>query len=173
MTVSNIEDVDALACRLRDLLEEEALLLGQRRSRLADLAEALADNDEPRLERLLAEMEAEVASQAQREGRPAQVMRRLAEALDCPEESERLSRLIGRLPPWHQGGIAQARARIVQQARDLRRQYRQTAMLLSECARINRALLDSLLRAGPTVSTYDAEGPRQWRPGGGVVDAER
>jgi hypothetical protein len=166
-------DVDALVARLLELLEEEAVLLSSRRDRLAGLSSALAESDDLRLERFLEEMERELASPGQREKVMVDLLRRLAEAMGCAEESRSLRGLASRLPPRHRPSVLGARGRLLERARELRNQHRQTAMLLAECARLNRALLDALFPEAQTVGTYDSAGPRQWFSRGGVVDAER
>jgi hypothetical protein len=173
MTVSHPEYVNALAGQLAGLLDDEALLLRQGQLRLAALSEALAGNDQEHVERLLDEADKEIAAGAGRQKAPAEAIRRLAEALDCLDEPPTLSRVVERLPISCRPTVEAARDRVLQQGHGLQRQYRQTATLLSECVRVNRALIESLFPARPAVTTYDAEGPRQWREGGGMVDAER
>jgi uncharacterized protein YhaN len=173
MTVSHPEYVEALARQLAGQLDAEALVLRQGQARLAALAEALAGNDQQIIERLLNEADREIASGGPAQRAPAETIRRLAEALDCLGEPPTLSRVIDRLPSSCRPAVAMARDGVLRQARGLRRQYRQTAALLAECVRVNGALIESLFRRGPAVTTYDAEGPSQWRADGGLVDQER
>ena len=47
-----------------------------------------------------------------------------------------------------------------------------TVMLLGECARINRMLLEAMFPHSEGVVTYGAGGAEPWQPDAGLVDAE-
>jgi hypothetical protein len=93
-------------------------------------------------------------------------------ASQCESARERLAKLLG----WEVGettlsrietvvsgklrlDIAQRKARLMSLTESLRTEYSRTAMLLSECARFNRLLLDNILQSGrATGVTYTPDG---------------
>ena len=166
-------DIDVLVARALELLEREALLLRQRQARLAELSEALARGEADRLERVLEQIDREELPLSPPEPALDDVLGPLAAAVGCASERPALAEIIPLLPPGHRPGVERARAGVLRQARALRSQHMETAILLSQCASFNRALLELLHQGGPAVATYDAGGPRQWRSGGGLVNAER
>ena len=157
---------------LLGILDEEIELLDRKRSQLADLSAALVERDNDTTERLLEEIEQAQSAQESLDARLGGVRERLAETLGCAPHEVRLSRLAGELPLRHARAVADRRARIVDRAGALRTQHLKTALLLSECSRINGMLLQSMLPAAETVTTYGAGGTETWRGEAGLMDTE-
>ena len=148
------------------LLEEEASLLDLRRSQLASLCGAIIDRDEEAVERLLEQIE-----RAQ-ELQTVAIRRKLGERLNCPGDEVKLSALIAALPQPQRAALAEQRQQIIELAERLQLEHMRTVMLLTECSRINRMLLESLFPDSQGVTTYSQAGSEPWRPEAGLVDAE-
>jgi DNA repair exonuclease SbcCD ATPase subunit len=153
---------------LDDEVRLQEVALGQ----LSAINEAVASRDEAALQRLMAEADAAQAQFVAAEERRRAARDRLAGALGWRAEEATLSRLARALPGADGLILVERRRRIEAMAREVRRRHLQTAALLAECARINRALLMGLLpELGDAVRTYGTGGMDPWRPGAGLVDA--
>ncbi|HUT02244.1 MAG TPA: flagellar export chaperone FlgN [Phycisphaerae bacterium] len=158
---------------LARLLEAESALLDLRRSQLASLCGAIIDRDDEAVERLLDQVERAQELQSATDRELDVLRRQWAERLGCPPEEVKLSRLIAALPEPLRGALAEQRQQIIERAEGLQREHMRTVMVLTECARINRLLLESLFPESQGVTTYSAAGSDPWRPEAGLVDAER
>jgi len=154
------------------LLDEEASLLDLRRSQLASLCGAIVDRDEDAVERLLEQIERAQELQAAADEKLDALRRKLAECLHCPNEKVKLSALIAALSEPQRTALAEQRRKIIELADRLQLEHMRTVMLLTECSRINRMLLESLFPDSQGVTTYSEAGPEPWRPETGLVDAE-
>ncbi|MFW6133280.1 MAG: hypothetical protein ACOC8F_05230 [Planctomycetota bacterium] len=158
--------------RLAAVLDEEIDLLTARREQLERLIAATPAHDEPVMERLLAEMERTQRVQAVSDARLRAARASVAAALACDASELRLSGLIDRLDGADRERIERRRERIVSLVEAVRYEHIKAAMLLTECARVNRELLESLFPASTPVTTYGAGGQESWRPHTGLVDTE-
>ena len=52
-------------------------------------------------------------------------------------------------------------------------QHLQTAMLLNECSRINREMLECIMPGNSTVTTYGQNGTKSSHLGGRLIDTEK
>jgi flagellar biosynthesis/type III secretory pathway chaperone len=157
---------------LARLLEEEASLLDLRRSQLASLCGAIIDRDEEAVERLLEQIERAQELQTAADEKLDAIRRKLGERLNCPGDEVKLSALIAALPQPQRTALAEQRRRIIELAERLQLEHMRTVMLLTECSRINRMLLESLFPDSQGVTTYSEAGSEPWRPEAGLVDAE-
>jgi len=158
---------------LRAVLEEQSAALDRRAGQLAELSQCILSCNNERMESLLARMEEAQTLQAAADARLDSARRRVAECLGRPPGQVRLAELIAQLPAASAEELSRLRSRILQQVQRLRRQHLQTAVLLSESARINRLLLQCLMPQRPAVTLYDRGGPRRWRAGQGLLDEAR
>jgi len=158
---------------LESLLDDEASLLDVRRSQLHSLRGAIVDRDDEAVERLLRQIERAQELQSATDEKLNTVRRALAEQLGCPASEVKLSALIAELPKPLRGALADRRQRIIDLAERLQIEHMRTVMLLGECARINRLLMESLFPDSRGVTTYSTAGSHPWHPEGGLVDAER
>ena len=163
---------ESLISELLTVLDEELELLATKRSLLSDLSEALIGRNDEDTERLLEQIEQSEQAQASLDMRLKAVRESLADVFGCDARDLRLSRLVAELPDDQARKVDSRRRKMTGQVEALRRQHLQTVLMLAECARINRMLLDSMLPAGETVTTYDAAGMNNWRSGAGLVDKE-
>lgn len=162
------EQVDSLG----PLLDEEIALLDVRRSQLASLCAAIVDRDDDAVERLLEQIERAQELQAATDRRLDALRQYLGEQLACPQDDRRLSALIERLPEDQRAPLAERRERIIDLAERLQLEHMRTVILLGECARINRLLLESLFPDAEGLQMYSATGADAWQPETGLVDTE-
>jgi flagellar biosynthesis/type III secretory pathway chaperone len=165
-------DNEAVARELEALLDEEISLLDLRRSQLAELSKVILARDDNRMEHLLEEIERTQHIQAATDSRLNALRSALAGAWNCAPGEVRLSRVIAESPGQTRIALEHRRQQIVAMTQALRKQHLETAVLLSECAKVNRRLLEGLLPRSQEVTTYGAEGSRAWRPDTGLTDQE-
>jgi len=169
----SLPEVRARTARLLEALDGEIVLLARRQEQMAALSEAIVQRDEGRLEALLAEVAGTLSAQAEADERVRALQAELARRLGCPPETARLGLLAERVGGREGSEMQSRRDRIVELADGLRRQHLRTSVLLTECARVNRRMLETLCPAARGVSTYDSGGREHWRPETGRVSAER
>ena len=166
------ERIAALIVELTTVLDEEIGLLERRSAELADLAEATLQRDDDRLEVLLDEVERTLEVQNATDLKLQALRNALADALGWPVSQMRLSRLIEELPGGLAGEISYRREQILLLSGRLKDQHLRTALVVSECARINKLLLESFFPDGGGVTTYNSSGASSWGPESGRVDVE-
>ena len=158
---------------LLTILDEDIQLLDLRRSQLEALSVAIVERDDARLEALLNEIQQMLELQAGVDLRLDRIRGALAGDLSLPVQRVKLQALAGLLQGRDRAEIESRRRRIVELSERLRQQHLQTSVLLSECARVNRLLLEALFPQSKGVDTYGHDGPQRWWPDTGVVNAER
>lgn len=157
---------------LEGLLDEEAALLVLRHSQLGSLCAAIVERDESAVERILNQIEQAQQLQTIGDQKVAALRDELAGRLGMDSRTLRLSALIEQLPPHCQAGMLTKRRRVLDLAERFRVQHMRTVMLLTECARINRLLLEGLFPRCQAVTAYSADGSQTWRAEAGLVDME-
>jgi hypothetical protein len=170
--ISLTPDVRDQLGELNVVLDGEIALLSLRRAQMKLLSEAVLDRDDTAVERILGEIDRTGQLQAQADEKLALLRGSLAEAFGCPSQQMRLSLLLGVLDGPDCQAVEQRRQRIAQLAGELQRQYLETAVVVFECARINRLLLECLYPPGGSVHTYGADGAGAWHTDAGLVDTE-
>ena len=157
---------------LLGLLDEEIRLLRLRADQFDELYEAILRRNDGRMESLLEEMTNAQHQQADVDTKLHSVRSLFAKALGRDADDMRLSVLIGRLDKKRSMDLEYKREQIILLAETLKRKHLRTAILLSECARVNRMLLEGLLPRAESVTTYGTGGAQPWRMGSGLVDTE-
>jgi hypothetical protein len=155
------------------ILDEEISLLALRRDQLEQLSRTILDRDDTAMERLLDEIEQAQQAQASADARLDAARAALAAELDVPAGELKLSGLVRRLPPHLALAVDYRRRQIIDLAQAVRRKNLEAAIILSECARINHLLMQSLFPAERSVTTYRQGGSSTWRSGAALVDAQR
>ncbi len=164
---------ESLIDELVVILDEEIELLELKRSQLADLSESLVAADDEAVEALLEQIEQVERTQTATDLKLETVRGALAGVFGYDDvKALRLSVLVAELPDAQALAVDDRRRRMAEQVGKLRRQHLQTAMLLVECSRINRKMMECILPAEETVATYDATGTSLWRSGTSLVDKE-
>lgn len=169
---SVVPGIADLADELLPVLDEGIALLDLRRSQLEAVSCAVIGRDDTALEPLIGRIEQARQSQARADLKLKALCRNLAESLGQGRQKVRLAELIDKLPEPQRLAIDCRRQQISLQAQRFRKQHLETAVLLSECARVNRLLLEALLPGSETVTTYEKGGAAMWRSGTHLVDAE-
>jgi len=153
-------------------LDQQIDLLEAKRSQLADLFDGLIARDEEAVEAVLERIERTERLQTAADSYLSRVRGELARVIGGEGRKLRLLDVIEQLPPEQSRALADRRGRIVELSDSLRRQHLQTVLVLGECARINRLLLESILPEGESVMTYGTGGSDLWRSGTGLVDTK-
>lgn len=163
----------SLVEELKNVLDEEITLLNVRRSQLESLSGAIVDRDDNSLQRLLGDIEEAMSMQTATDMRLKAMRNTLAGSLGMDTRNITLSQIMDNLPAVDRAEIEYRRQQIALLADALRRQHMETAMLLRECSRINKMMLDMLLGRKESVTTYNPRGMNGWSSQSGVVDMER
>ena len=164
--------MQSLIEQLLSLLDEDISVLNLRCSQLESLSQAILHRDDETLDDLLNEMEKAQQVQTITDVKLRAIRQAIANAVGRDVKELRLSRLIGELTAEQNLALDYRRQQIVLLTEKLRRQHLETAVVLSECARVNRMLLETLFPEGSTVTTYSTDGANPWRPDVGLVNAE-
>lgn len=164
--------VEPLVAHLQQLLDEEIGLLQAKQSQMESLSGAILGRDDTAMEATMAQMETTARQQSAVESRLSALRVTIAGELGLGGGPLRLSTLISHLPPQQASLLEYRRNQIVALAEQIRRRHVEVAILLRECARINRMLLESLT-GGQSVTTYGADGKDVWHGRGGVLDMRR
>jgi flagellar biosynthesis/type III secretory pathway chaperone len=155
------------------LLDEETRLLEQRAEQFDLLYDAILHRREEGMEGLLVEMTDTQIAQARLDEQLAELRGVLTEAMDLPDGKMKLQNLAERVDADQGERLMRRRERIIQLAEKLKRRHLDTALLLSESARINRMLLEGLLPGNEApVTTYGRGGKDGWKGRSGLVDTE-
>ena len=162
----------SLTAELIAVLDEEIHLLDVRRRQLEHLSESLVNRDEIRLKELLDGIELIVHNQASADMKLKAVRNALAGAVGLDQETATLTTIMEYMTPLQKSDVDYRRQQIMLLAEALRNQHLATAMLLRECTRINRMIMDSLFPRAESVTTYDTNGSTGWSNGDNLMDTE-
>jgi len=116
--------------------------------RLNELRALVVKRDDVELAKLLESIQAESDSYKSHELKRDLIRRELADALGCSLEQMTLSRLEDVLPDDRKARVAAKKAELKELTNELKKEHLSTAMLLSDCARFNRQLLQSIFDLG-------------------------
>jgi hypothetical protein len=146
-TAIEIEDkVDKLLA----VLDKDIQYIQESLSRLNELRSLVVKRDDVSLGRLLENIQVESKGYRSHESRRQSIRKELASALDYDVEQVTLSRLEAVLPEEKKAQVTERKMRLRALAKELKKECLSTAMLLSDCARFNRVLLNSIFELGKT-----------------------
>ena len=163
------ETVDELIACLDDQID----LLARREAELDALGEAILANDNDRMERVLDEMTRSRQLQQQADDRLSSARGAAAETLGWPASQTRLAKLIGLIEPTGRQELRRRRRQVLERASRISLKHRQTAVLLAECTRVNRMLIDCMVGDDQRVTLYGHTGRQHWNGAGGLMDTEQ
>ncbi|TFG49258.1 MAG: hypothetical protein E4H40_03295 [Candidatus Brocadiia bacterium] len=123
------------------VLDKDAENLKKNLIRLDELRTLLIKRDERSLGNLLAAIRAETTSNGTNEAKRLKIRQELADAFKCKVEQLTLSKLENLLPVELKTEIAGRKVQLQELTARLKKEYLNTAMLLTEWSRINSALL--------------------------------
>lgn len=158
---------------LTTVLDQEIELLELKRLQMANLYAAIVERDDAVMETLLEQMEHAQRHQEAVDARMAAIRAIMAKSMGAAPATVRLAMLVEMLPAEMSAAIAVRREKIVDLADRLRKQHMSTSLLLRECSRINRMMLEALLSGPAALTTYGTGGKTEWRSREGLLDTER
>lgn len=143
-----------LVCIQEDIenIEQNLLMLNQLRS-------AVIKRDEKRLAVLLNSIGEQSGAHEYRQSKRHRIRVLLAEATGCQTENITLSKLTSFVNRDTAARLNECRRRLRDSALQMKKEYASTAMMLSECSRINSRLLNAIFQnKSNDVITYDSNG---------------
>lgn len=168
----NVHDNTSLLDRLAEVLDREIEVLDLRCRQLDRLSPAIALRDEATLDTLLSQIEQTQQAHERIDADLREVRAELADALGLAEGELKLSSLLERLTGSRRSELAERRRKVIALSQDLQQKNFHSAVVLFECARLNRLLLSALFPADRTVRTYGQRGEDTWRCRAGSLDME-
>jgi hypothetical protein len=140
---------ELLACLDKDSrhIQENLLQLNKLRS-------LVIKRDDAGLGTLLKIIQAESDSYGNHESKRQTIRKELAHALGCNTKQMTLSALEASLPEGKKAQVTKKKAKLMSLIKELKQEYLSTALLLSECARFNNLLLNSIFDLGKTGAVY-------------------
>lgn len=164
MMNANPLDIERWVLELLIVLKQESEAMAQVKAWLEQLREGVMQHDAPELENLLKEIQAKQGSMPQLEQKRQQIRMELARILGVSFEQVTLTGLLGLLKGELRNQVMRMRDLLQSQTESLRDQHRGTTMLLVDCARFNRLLLNSIVDSSNSqVTTYTARGHAEQR----------
>jgi hypothetical protein len=132
------------------VLETDALHMQESLSILDRMRGLVIKHDESGLQEMLQQIRAKADAYAAAESQRQRLRRQLAVLLDCPLAELTLSRLTAALHPPLRDRAVRQRAILRDLAERLRREHRNTSLLLTDCVRFNLALFRAIFHQGKT-----------------------
>jgi len=150
-TAIGIEDKvdELLAC-----LDKDSQHIQESLSQLNKLRSLVIKRDDAGLSKLLKIIQAESDSYRNHESKRQTIRKELANALGCNTEQMTLSALEASLPKCKKAQVTNKKAELMSLIKELKQEYLNTALLLSECARFNNLLMKSIFDFGKTGAVY-------------------
>jgi flagellar biosynthesis/type III secretory pathway chaperone len=164
--------IEEMVMDLLTVLDNDIRHLEDTISTLNKLRRLVIRRDDAGLSKLFEEIETKVAGHSASESRRQSIRKALADALGCEKVDDvTLSKVETVLPADTAAEVVERRVRIRSLVSELRREYSATVLLMTDCARFNRLLLESILalnRSGTI--TYGADGTTKRQSEGGLVN---
>lgn len=152
-------DIELQVDELLKGLDADARNLQNSLSLLNELRGLVIKRDEVALRRLLKTIQTGAASTAEAGAQRESARRKLADSLGWQIGETTLSRLETVVSGRRRIEISEKKAQLMSLTGALRTEYSRTSLLLSECARFNRLLLENILQSGRTRGvTYASDG---------------
>lgn len=162
----------SLLHELNRMLDQEIALLEKTRSQFDRMARIVLDRDEETLETLMEEIAATHRLQQQTEQKLFAIRTTLAGFMKRPMKKMRLAHLVQELPRKFADPLKDRRKTLLDLTEQVRRSHTRAATVITECARVNRMLLENLFPNKQAVTTYGAGGQSTYGLDVGLVDME-
>jgi ribosomal protein L34 len=170
---TNTLDIERWVLELLIVLKQESEILARIETWLGQVRHKVVERDESGLEALLKDIQATQGQRGMLEQRRQQIRQALATVLGLPFQQVTLTRLTGLLEGELKTQVSRMKSRLHTQTETLRAEHRGTAMLLVDCARFNRMLLNSIFEEShQTVTTYTPRGNAQHKRSSGFVNMQ-
>jgi len=161
------------SCRLFGILDEDIRHIRGNLSRLNELRSLVVKRDDTSLRKLLESIQYDSNSYKDNELKRRLLLKELATAFDCGFEQMTLSRLEVELSGEKKAEVTERKRELQTLAEKLKKEHLSTAMLLSDCARFNSALLRSVLELGQAGTiTYSPNGSAERQANSAFVDLQ-
>lgn len=149
-SISIEEKIDELLA----VLDTDIRHIQQNLSYLNELRSHVIKRDDAALGKLLELIRGRSDSYLRHELKRQSVRKELAGALGCGLEQVTLSTLEAGLPKEKREQVTKKKAELTSLIQELRKEHLSTALLLSECTRINRTLLKEIFNLGNSGTVY-------------------
>ena len=154
LSVATTKVEELLAVLDEDIRHLEATL-----SHLDALRRLLIKRDDTGLRELLDEIGRQAGAREENEQKRQHLRAELAVTVPCTPDQLTLSRLQSVLPDPYRGVLCERQGRLRALMTDLKREHKVTALLVSDCARFNRALMRVVFGLdGKDTVTYNPNG---------------
>jgi hypothetical protein len=155
---------------LLDVLDADIWHIESTLSRLDTLRSLVIKREDAALERLLDEIRQQADAYKSNERKREQIKRVLAAGLGWKEGDLTLSKLRGELAGQARAAVADRHTRLRTLTIRLKREHMLTVLLIRDCARFNRSLLQAFLGScGRGGTTYTPSGAAKKQPGASLV----
>ncbi len=159
--------------QLLTVLDKDMQHIEHNIERLNRLRSLLVRQDRKALEQLLQTIRMEVGTYRQNEQQRQALRRQMADVFACTPREMTLSFLLKRLPENKQIEIAKRRNTLRTLTGLLKKEYAATQMLLIDCARFNRLLLNGIFRTSqPGNLTYESTGMARRQADSGLMNMQ-
>jgi len=159
MKTKAVNKIEGRIDELLAVLDKDVRHMQESLSMLNELRCLVVKRDDASLGKLLVSIQSESDNYRSNELERQSIRKHLAFDLGCSIEQVTLSRLEAELMGEKKARIAERKSQLRSLAEELKRQHLATAMLLSDCARFNSMLLESVFGlAGTRTITYDCNG---------------
>ena len=166
-------DIERWVLDLLIVLKEESDAMTLIETWLMQLRERVVLRDESALEGLLKEIQSRGGLMPELERRRQQIRLELASVLAIPFEQLTLTKLESLLKGELQNQVSRMKVQLKSQTETLQVQHRGTVMLLADCARFNRLLLNSIFDTSEqTMTTYTPRGHAQHKRSSDLVNMQ-
>lgn len=152
-------EIEGKVDELLVVLDKDIQHIRESLSRLNELRSLVIKRDDVALDRLLEKIRVESDSYAANELKRQSIRKELVIALGCDFEQMTLSRLEAELSEGEKAQVSRRKTILRSLTKDLKNEHLSTALFLSECARFNRLLLNSVFDIGKIGTIiYDSNG---------------
>lgn len=136
------------------VLDEDIRHIQQSLSWLNELRSLVIKRDDASLGKLLELIRSESEGYRKHELHRQSIRKELANAFGCGLRQTTLSKLETSLPIDIKDQVAEKKTKLKSLIKELKKEHLSTALLLSECARFNKMLLESVFNFGNTRTVY-------------------
>lgn len=156
-------EIQSKVDELLSILDRDTEHIQESILRLNEMRELVIKRDDVSLNKLVESIRAESENYAVNEKQRQLIRKEIAAILGCGVEQMTLSRIEDILTGEKKSQVAQKKTKLRQLTRELRTEHLSTALLLSECARLNGLLLKSILNLDKTAVCYNSSGSAEQR----------
>ena len=163
--------IEAKVDELLVVLDRDIRHMQESLVRLNELRSLVVRRDDTALSTLLESIKSQSDDYQGNELKRQSIRKELATVLNCSLEQMTLSRLEAELTGEKKAQVTEKKTELRALAEQLKNEHLSTAMLLSDCARFNNKLLNSIFKLGRTGTiTYDSSGSAKRQTDRGFVN---